>query len=241
MNEIRKYVKAFYDQAFSKEIKQKIENNKIDFMNHSDRDVLSYCINKAWVDAVMYERMQPSYKDKSDNKGQIVGIIYKFFETVIAGKEVNYSKWHRDTCENSMYGMSVGLWQKLINMTFKYVYCVREHFSEISTFDFEQCHIPLDSYILDWFGFNDKKWNKIADYDEYITIQRCIKEALKKQDINSLLEGDFIVWEQSKAIKTANEIIKGLAYFVEDKERVKFLFREDIDMIHVLASELDND
>ena len=70
-----------------------------------------------------------------------------------------FDSWHNDACkivENALskyyYNWAYGKAQKVVNMTLKYVYCLdwakdcREHF--------KYCHIPLDSYTLEWIVRN---------------------------------------------------------------------------------------
>ena len=70
-----------------------------------------------------------------------------------------FDNWHKDTCK-SVYDVLDGLYknikygkaQKIVNMTFKYLYCIN---SNRGRDYFTYCHIPLDSVILDWIWDNE--------------------------------------------------------------------------------------
>ncbi len=67
-------------------------------------------------------------------------------------EQSSFDKWHHDTCTivlealKNKYNVEYGKAQKIVNMTFKYLYCVLDAADE----KFKYCHIPLDSIILDW-------------------------------------------------------------------------------------------
>lgn len=68
----------------------------------------------------------------------------------------DFDKWHKDTCkvflkalEGIYEELSYGKAQKIVNMTFKYAYCLLD--DEEKKKYFEHCHMPLDSFTLEWF------------------------------------------------------------------------------------------
>ena len=82
-----------------------------------------------------------------------------------------FDKWHNQTCEifldnlEDVYdSISYGKAQKVVNMTFKYAYCL-DVISNIKEEDKEKyfiyCHMPLDSYTLEWFKRKIVKAKKI--------------------------------------------------------------------------------
>lgn len=77
-----------------------------------------------------------------------------------------------------------GLAQKLINMTFKYLYIYKEYIN--MNIDFSKCECPIDSVVLKRLG-SDKNWTRIT-YDEYEEIRSCIQEKLKKDENSELKE-----------------------------------------------------
>lgn len=67
-------------------------------------------------------------------------------------EETEFDTWHDTTCGyvldtlQKMYNVHYGKAQKIVNMTFKYLYCVMDDKEDYFMF----CHVPLDSIILDW-------------------------------------------------------------------------------------------
>ncbi len=134
---------------------------------------------------------------------------------------------------NHGYTVTYGQAQKVINMAFKYLYCLdnREEYKENI---FDKCHIPLDSFTLAWYKRNilrrtdDKKyqiksddsWSKLSR-EKYTNIQELINsrvsEGLKiKINGNDLplpkipLEFEFIIWQEeimNQAVANFNKTI----------------------------------
>lgn len=117
--------------------------------------------------------------------------------------------------KNYKYGQA----QKLVNMSFKYFYCFEDATKKEKYFRF--CHMPIDSYILEWckrqkikIEINGKKylpekWSKMSK-DEYIALENAIKERISQCNEYSgltLLEAEFYIWPEEKIIKAAKELI----------------------------------
>jgi hypothetical protein len=115
--------------------------------------------------------------------------------------------------------------QKIVNMTFKYMYCFDN--ADQYANKFEPCHIPLDSYILDWFFESykvnwetknqGKKLTKSGNYQltvwsdlkyemdlddiipQYKEIQEWIKRRLDRAPTPvSRLEAEFVIWYEAR-------------------------------------------
>lgn len=215
-------INSFYQHNFSKEMRGKIEHHNIAFISDDENDVLSYCIRLAWKDAMFYERMhKTAYNEKKDHKSEIIKVIRYYFSDISNGDFKDFDTWHESVCNSTDYHMTVGIWQKLINMTFKYVYCIRKYYqAELGNFQFDQCHMPLDSNILRFFEYPDK-WNQLT-YQRYSDIQKDImRELAQGSKIKSRIEGDFIIWEKYKVNETASNIKDSLDV-LKDSE-MKFL------------------
>ena len=158
--------------------------------------------------------------------------------------EQTFDEWHKELCEYFLNGDSqikglkgllkdagkdskqatFGKAQKIINMTFKYMYCFDDADQYCSKF--EPCHMPLDSYILDWFFYHYKKewrhpingkakltrtgtyklpvWSDLKYAQggsdiipQYREIQEWIEGHLGKKQI-SRLEAEFLIWWESR-------------------------------------------
>ena len=98
------------------------------------------------------------------------------------------------------YVTGYGLAQKLINMTFKYLYVFSDLiFIEHSVPDFSLCDCPLDSIILKEASVKDAVWSKLTA-QEYQKCQDKISSLLKSKPLDMELSKlgnlafDFINW-----------------------------------------------
>lgn len=75
--------------------------------------------------------------------------------------QADFDKWHNDTCTEYCVHMSAqtfpkkfeftyGRAQKVLNMTFKYLYCTESYQAEVEKI-VEYLHMTLDSYTLRWY------------------------------------------------------------------------------------------
>ena len=206
-------VTLFCTEAFSKGAK-----------DYSNEELLHYCIKtKAWNDAIQYARKIGG--SAIDHEAEIIEFLVDEIndENRFANIASDFDEWHRNILENAEksgvkqdWGMTPGLWQKLINMSFKYLYCVRDHFPKLNKI-WDRCHCPIDSIILTrlYNVLNEnclyeknsiefsciracanredyKSWNALT-IDDYDIIQRVIKSVCAENYITPL-QFDFIYW-----------------------------------------------
>lgn len=111
-------------------------------------------------------------------------------------------KYEDDYCT---YGKA----QKIVNMTFKYLYayhCSKDDSSSWSEESFKFCHMPLDSFTLEWFGRkipNVTKgkigaWSNMDKKDDeksygYEFYYKEIKKYFETQKVTSL-QAEFVIW-----------------------------------------------
>lgn len=206
-------VTLFYAEAFSKGAK-----------DYSNEELLHYCIKtKAWNDAIQYARKIGG--SAIDHETEIIEFLVDEIsdENKFANVESNFDEWHRSILENAEksgvkqdWGMNPGLWQKLINMSFKYLYCVKDRFPKLDNI-WSKCHCPIDSIILTrlYNVLNEnclyeknsaefscirayanredyKSWNAltIEDYD----IIQCVIKRVCAENYITPLQFDFIYW-----------------------------------------------
>lgn len=122
--------------------------------------------------------------------------------------------------------------QKIVNMSLKYLYCIfycnknNEFDNSQTKFNmdkddveriFKSCHMPLDSYTLNWYyplieSETQKKltWSSLS-YADYKKIQDNIRDYLKHNQSQNVLQTEFIVWQQEKTRAIVNELRKILA------------------------------
>ncbi len=86
----------------------------------------------------------------------------KKFVDYFSNKEDDFDKWHHEACEefldvlikyypDAKYGKA----QKIVNMMFKYLYCMnfgdKDSWVVLDEDYFSKCHLTLDSFTLEWF------------------------------------------------------------------------------------------
>jgi len=106
-----------------------------------------------------------------------------------------------DTIGNgNRYVTRFGLAQKLINMTFKYLYVFSDLiFVDKSIPDFSSCDCPLDSIIIKKAHIKDCVWSKLTE-QQYLKCQAKITELLNAISLDLELSKlgnlayDFIKW-----------------------------------------------
>lgn len=195
-------------------------------------------------------------KDAEDN---LIKRIHDYFSDPSRCKK-EFDKWHHETCQ---YILSVldpkyeevhyGKAQKLLNMTFKNLYCTK--YGEREEY-FEHCHMPLDSYTLEWTyrnvyplatprltkektpswsNFNYKKCEEL-DNDKYTYnhIEGLIDKYFKnyRSEFNStltVLQAEFVIWKEIQLEMAAEGFYSQLlANFSElDKKQKMKNFREN--------------
>ena len=105
--------------------------------------------------------------EKSDTHIELEPYSKKFLD-FFDEKEKNekeFDDWHEKICEDFLKRFRLkdnkyGKAQKVINMTFKYIYCLEGAKEREDYFRF--CHMPLDSITLEWFYRLKEKGVKIA-------------------------------------------------------------------------------
>lgn len=134
-----------------------------------------------------------------------------------------HEKWCREfttSCgEEADFIATIGKAQKVINMAFKYFYCCQD--ADEHKHAFQYCHMPLDSYTLDWVKTisksdickKDQAWSKL-DEKAYIRIQKHIREHLKENKTYSKLSpflAEFYIWPEEqwrRAYTSISKILK---------------------------------
>ena len=200
----------FYNKFFSKEAKA------------GKKEILGYCLDKAWADATQRERFKGRQQSEIiKNKKEIIDAL----RTEIEDRKFSsdYDTWHNEVCSRNVHDMTYGIWQKFINMTFKYMYCFKQqHKDEISDFsdiNFTNCHCPIDSVIaqravtlclvcnekpsdeiVSIARSGDINWNNMRE-TQYRTVRENIQKIKNEFTINNPdtvhpteLEFDFLFW-----------------------------------------------
>lgn len=108
---------------------------------------------------------------------------YEFIPRIDSLTEINFDKWHNEACKkflgvlehyysNAAYGKA----QKIVNMMFKHLYCMKfGGDNQVLDEDyFKHCHLTLDSFTLEWFYREvvDKWYNKLSPSERGIQIHK---------------------------------------------------------------------
>lgn len=149
-----------------------METEKLDIKSYVDLFISSGALkDKLNCSDKVSEAVKLAYRDaqrtmkgigKNDNKktetlSNITDEIKKYFDNEPAPKgEKAFDNFHNSFCNiwcDAFKGSNLGTYgkaQKIVNMTFKYLYCC-DDFRTTKEEHFAYCHMPLDSYTLEWF------------------------------------------------------------------------------------------
>lgn len=143
--------------------------------------------------------------------------LRKFFSGQAPVDQEKFDEKHKELCEiwcNCFRGSDIGTFgkaQKIVNMSFKYLYCCDDALTNyIEHFKF--CHMPLDSFTLEWFkrDVNIREWFKNEERDK--TKPRIISEKMASW---SALEYD----EEEDLLKDA------VGYYLKDGKKEFYSYR----------------
>lgn len=139
----------------------------------------------------------------------------------------NFDAWHEKACDDYCldmnqkfkgFKMTVGRAQKVINMTFKYLYCTAAYRGDVEKI-VGKLHMALDKYTLKWYKDNLVKygqkgavpeWSKIDYYPDYKNIKETIFDYFQKkpsdyQDANGNdlppFLAEFIIWKKERILE----------------------------------------
>lgn len=192
----------------------------IDLQPRTYKKIKSWLNNPINVkkDGNRQKSIQTSWEsDKEKVLEKLAMDIFKYITTYTNPPLKSFDDWHNKECNDFLstfnpvlkkYGyesIEYGKAQKIINMTFKYLFCFDDAMNYIAVFD--QCHMPIDSYILKWYEKEVIKgksgissWSDMTD-TQYLDLQRKIKKYISQ---NPNLEGpnqflsEFYIWDRYK-------------------------------------------
>lgn len=177
-------------EEIKEEIEKDIENSIADFIGTIKKEPFK-SIEKDKVewkgDTIYTEALYQGYldacrtfkweKDGKNNKSYIRGIfeekeIVKCMKDYLnEGEKEDFDEVHKELCGNLIKkcertNMTYGQAQKIINMAFKYLYCCKH--DSVMEERFKACHMPLDSFSLEWFKrkFKEKKFSNPDSYSK---------------------------------------------------------------------------
>lgn len=173
----------------------------------------------------------------------------KYFEEAPAKSQNDFDDWHHEMCEKfracfnnkNFENLQYGKAQKIVNMTFKNIYCLRD--AEKKEDYFKYCHMPLDSLTLEWFyrkvkPANRKKeytraeipaWSKLCYGSEenapnlgYKSIQEDIRKHFENSAEWTPLKAEFVIWPQIQLELAAEGLFKQLWHIGEGPDDAEY-------------------
>ena len=174
----------------------------------------------------------------------------------------NFDKWHNGMCEeflktfNKYYeSLAYGKAQKIVNMTFKGIYCLKG--AEQKEEYFKYCHMPLDSLTLEWFKRNCKingkaitkgkvlPWskleyatNKSIDKYSYSEIINSIRDFFSNETGWTPLKAEFLIWPQIQLELAAEGLVSELSKIDDSIDLKEFKNKSTQKKISVLKENL---
>ena len=155
-----------------------------------------------------------------------------------------FDGWHKEVCNELIEKnkdectLTYGDAQKLVNMSLKYIYCLKDFPRKDFKSDISNWHMTIDNYILSWISnhiyekigatnrtkikdnyylsncvtkskFNEKiKWSKL-DQGTYKALQEIIKKIIQDEKISDPpFIAEFYIWQEMKIEKAKSEIEK---------------------------------
>lgn len=176
-----------------------------DFMNNKDKKIADIAVivdalYSGYLDACRtFHGQEKINKIKIENEkadgtenNKLRSIAEDIYKYLCDGNKNKFNEQHDKWCQwfVDYWGMKYGQAQKIVNMAFKYMYCVWYGKKEYKEYleKCEVCHMPLDSFSLEWInrcyikGKNLKKYAK--DFDDTVWNQKSLKKEVYslKQD-----------------------------------------------------------
>lgn len=139
---------------------------------------LNVSIEKAYKDIMVRTLKRKESKETSCNLHELKDLIMGYIENGDFPEDCdNFDKFHNKLCQSALSylkeeyeNVEYGKAQKLVNMTFKYLYCTKYISGKKKQELFKECHIALDSIILEWlFKYVYPKYK--IDNDDALTLK----------------------------------------------------------------------
>ena len=153
-------------------------------------------------------------KELKEIKNDFATYVKKEFWDYFNG-QTPFKAFHDKVCDDMIQifserynNVSYGKAQKATNMVFKYFYCFADADSSKYEDKFVDCHMPLDSKILDWYRKNvdvtqHTAWSYL-DKAEYNVIKDNIKKYIDSQYNGgyTVLQSEFVISDDAINNKT---------------------------------------
>lgn len=154
---------------------KKSHNNKL---NASCNVIFEDAVYSAYLDA------SRTFAKIGDKKGDALDTLAKSIQAYFSGKayttQTAFDNFHNELCEKFIkvlekanYSATYGQAQKIVNMTFKYLYCLDDASGKYEDY-FKYCHIALDTFTLEWIWRNCRPIckDKVNKYEAWSNLEK---------------------------------------------------------------------
>lgn len=144
MNVERELIDSFIESV-RMNIEDKTEFFGIKLSHDTGVSVYVKAIYLGYLDSCRTFKDQPKVDKEDDAVEDLAGLIQSY----LIGKD-DFDHSHYCNYLVKKYDMRFGQAQKIVNMAFKYLYCLAHKSDELIKKRFDRCHMPLDSTMLEW-------------------------------------------------------------------------------------------
>jgi len=195
------------------------------FLDITDKNLMMYFLYNHAVQNDMMWRTVRKLKtgtknvsiDKNEKKAITQKLCDKIMDYILHGTDKTFDEWHSEVCNwflseinnkllaGKYHPFAYGKAQKAVNMTFKYL-STCDNADEYAE-RFQYCHMPLDSYILEWYYSEVKKnirkshrktWSNLSE-NEYFEIQNDIRAYLAQIGKIPFVE-EWTIWNTYRQV-----------------------------------------
>lgn len=177
----------------------------------TEEEILRYVISSGGFIAATsgFEHFQSDSVVMREKNGIVDLAIEKIH--LLRGGEVNFDSWLYNSCRDTRYGMRFGLWQKVLNISLKYMYLFNQIHGLFNEYAraWQYCHCPVDKIIrdivvkmatnsnleVDMDRLGGIVWNFISEED-YAFFQNVISRLCTEKNIGSKMFFDVIYWKR---------------------------------------------
>ena len=252
LNNLNPYIRDFSENNIKGDFKQYKNNSLEDILESKPKDeiikIFSAAVSLAYDDAKRRFSGIGKIWITPNCRDNFFIHIATMIEKIFREPQNNFNDWHKTTCVNlneylrelGYNDTTYGKAQKIINMTFKYLYCLdTTNYCEKT---FKKCHIPLDSFTLEWCRRylkdkpkalnSDTSWSGM-EYELYNSLQTKIKEQLDYP-----LYVEFIIWPEIQKHIAAEEFIFSFKSYTT-KEKKAFKNKKLSEKFHEISNILE--
>lgn len=227
-------VKKFYDRATQKvglcydgtAVASICEADMKESVRRAFRDLTVRTMKRKNADSIVLDDLAKNCCDQ--------GLYASLDEWINQKTTEDFDVWHKKLCDKIILFLqeyyveddcTYGKAQKIVNMTFKNLYaiCVKKGIEDVYADRFQKCHVPLDSFTLEWFcreceNQNHKitkeriaNWSAIEAYGDgetfeytakdnkryytYFCFQQIFRNWYRDSDMTPL-QAEFMVWPE---------------------------------------------